>query len=118
MKCNYCGFDAHPSVVNEDGSIMCANCFNATKTCAMCVHGNSCEFETNPDPTPKQVQQTIRQGNMTLQAIVKNPSRIETFCAGGCPCFNPEFGCLKENGTCEKYTERNITYDFVDHIAD
>lgn len=105
IPCDYCGNPAS-SIINEDNlKCMCAQCFSMTKTCAMCVEGGKCAFETDPSPLPKQVQKTIRQGNMVLQTVVKNPDRIRETCQFGCICFHEEFGCLKENGTCGNYKE-------------
>ena len=71
----------------------------------MCLKSVNCEFEQNPDPMPKQIQQTIRQGNMMAQTVVKNPERINAFCAH-CPCWNTlDACCNRENGTCGRYDE-------------
>ena len=114
LKCNYCGrphlenaiISANPDPEAESAwFIMCADCFQQTKTCTMCICAKACNFETSTDPSPKQVQQTIRQGNMTIQSIVKNPDRIEKTCKNDCKCWSDDFGCLKENGTCGQYKE-------------
>lgn len=105
MNCSYCGNPA--SVINEDDRLLlCNQCASLAGTCYLCIQGRYCEFETNPDPMPKQVAKVIQQGNMRVQTVVKNPSRVDAFCTNKCPCFNPEFGCLKENGTCGNYNER------------
>lgn len=110
MVCNYCGNPNTP-VVDTDGICSCARCFHSFGTCAMCVNRQYCDFETNPSPLPKQVQQTIRQGNMTLQQVIKNPERI-ALCCGNCPCYDTE--CRKEYGTCANYKEvvpNEVLYD-------
>ena len=83
-------------------------CAKKLNTCSTCVHGQICEFNTNPDPMPKVVVETVRQGNMVIQQQVRNPSRVEKFCAA-CPCFNHDFGCFKENNCCDgKWVEKNV----------
>ena len=104
MNCNYCGKE-NVGIVNEDGTGMCMNCFQRAGTCALCIYGTLCDFETNPINLPKQEQKTIRQGNMIMQTVVKSESRIRETCLKNCPCYDPDFGCLKENGTCGKYAE-------------
>ena len=76
------------------------NCAKQLNKCQTCANLQICEFDTNPDPMPKVVMQTVRQGNMVMQTQVKNPSRIEKFCHN-CQCFSPDFGCFKENGCCD-----------------
>jgi hypothetical protein len=115
LNCSYCSrpclenaiVSANPNEQAEQTHfIMCEQCFLSTKTCAMCQERESCPFETDTScPLPKQVQQTIRQGNMTMQQIVKNPDRIRETCQFGCKCWSDEFGCLKQNSTCGQYKE-------------
>jgi hypothetical protein len=114
LKCNYCGrpclenaiVSANPDQESErKWFVMCPQCCTQVETCVMCQEANKCDFETNSDPSPKQVQQTIRQGQMVMQTIVQNPDRVEKTCKNGCKCWNDEFGCLKQNGTCGNYTE-------------
>ena len=85
--------------------IMCPQCYADCGTCALCVSARECIFETSSSPLPKQVQQIIRQGNMTMQTVVQNPDRIRETCQKSCKCWSDEFGCLKQNGTCGQYTE-------------
>lgn len=85
--------------------IICPNCFTQVNTCNLCTYRGECDFETNPSPLPKQIQQTIRQGQMVMQTIVKNPDRIRETCQKSCKCWSDEFGCLKQNGTCGNYKE-------------
>ncbi len=105
MTCKFCGQE-HVSIVNEDGTGMCVKCFGVAGTCHLCEQGSQCDFETNPINIPKQEQKTIRQGNMVMQTVVKSETRIRETCLKNCSCYDPEFGCLKENGTCGKYKER------------
>ena len=103
--CNYCG---NPASTVVDAATLCCACVRCAQyfnTCTMCIHARECDFETNPSPLPKQVQQTTQQGPMVVQQIIKNPARIDISCRNGCPCFSEELGCLKENGICSQYTE-------------
>ena len=102
--CNYCGNPASTAVDNE-GRHSCIKCLQLFNTCHMCTERQKCDFETNPSSLPKQVQKTVRQGNMVMQTVEKNPARIDISCKAGCLCFSEEFGCLKQNGTCGNYTE-------------
>jgi hypothetical protein len=61
-----------------------------------------CEFETNPSPIPKQIQKTVRQGNVQMQTVMDNPERIEAFCHK-CPCWCD--ACGRYDGTCGNYNE-------------
>lgn len=104
MDCNYCG-QMPITVLNEDGTGACARCASLFGTCSMCLNSINCEFETNPSPLPKQVMQTIRQGNMVVQTVVPNPERIKAFCTS-CHCYNADPPmCLRQFGTCGKYNE-------------
>ena len=109
MNCNYCGRE-NPcfiiTVFNDDTpTAMCPNCAQYIGTCSLCPNGVKCEFETNPSPLPKQVQQTIRQGNMVAQTIVRNPERVKAFCTD-CQCYNIDLSaCSRQFGTCGKYNE-------------
>lgn len=84
---------------------ICPQCYNHCGTCAMCVFVKECAFETDPNPLPKQVQKTIRQGQMIMQTIVQNPDRIRETCQKSCKCWSDDLGCLKQNGTCGNYKE-------------
>jgi hypothetical protein len=54
---------------------------------------------------PKQVMQTIRQGNIVMQTVVPNPERIKAFCTN-CGCYNADPPmCLRQFGTCGQYNE-------------
>ena len=109
MKCEYCGRENPQYILTryaEDRIVLtCPNCAQFFNTCRLCSHAQFCEFETNPSPLPKQVQQTIRQGNMIAQTVVRNPDRIKAFCFE-CPCWNTENQCCgREFGTCGRYDE-------------
>lgn len=104
ILCDFCGQPA--TIIDaETFTLFCDRCFSVTKTCGACIKSIQCDFETNPSPLPKQVQKTIRQGNMVMQTVVKNPDRVAITCKNGCPCFHEDFGCLRENGTCGNYEE-------------
>ena len=84
------------------GQPVCANCLTALGTCAGCVNGSTCSFETDPSPLPKVIVQDIRQGNMIMKTQIRNPSRIEITCKKNCPCFvNNE--CMKQKNLCENH---------------
>lgn len=103
--CNYCGQGAI-MFVNPDGTGACPQCYAKFNTCHMCNHGPSCAFETDPSPIPKQIQQVVRQGNMTMQQVIQNPERVKLFCFN-CPCFDTDdLVCNKRTcGTCRYYDE-------------
>lgn len=105
LNCNYCGRQP-ASIINQNGTGACPNCAQAFNTCNLCTHSLSCRFETDPSPLPKQVQQTIRQGNMIMQAIIPNPERIK-LCCPGCSCYSEDpFACWRHvAGTCGNYNE-------------
>lgn len=114
LKCNWCGRPCLENAILSENPgqeaeqkwfVMCPQCYSVTKTCTMCKEARSCDFETNPDPSPKQVQQTIRQGQMVMQTVVMNPDRVEKTCKMNCKCWSDDFGCLKQNGTCGQYEE-------------
>ena len=87
---------------NGNWHIYCPNCINLLKTCQVCRSFQSCAFETDPNPLPKVVTKTVRQGNMVMQAQVKNEERVKALCHTCC-CWNEEYGCMKEfNQRCDK----------------
>ena len=104
MICNYCGREG-ARFINPNGTGACEQCATAFNTCNLCLKSVKCEFEQNPDPMPKQIQQTIRQGNMRAQTVVKNPERVNAFCTH-CPCWNTlDSCCNREFGCCGRYDE-------------
>lgn len=107
-KCNYCG-QGPGKIINpvgeDDYRLMCPRCAQALNTCNFCTNAVTCAFESDPSPIPKQVAQTIRQGNMTMQTVIRNPERVKAFCFD-CTCFNEEeLLCRRENGWCSSYNE-------------
>lgn len=108
LTCNICGRPCLENAIvctEPVAYVMCPQCFQHCGTCALCISARECLFETSPSLLPKQIQQTIRQGNMTMQSIVKNPDRIRETCQKGCKCWSDDLGCLKQNGTCGQYKE-------------
>ena len=104
--CSICGQPMIDFVIeiNEDQvRFVCINCHSLSNTCTRCRNKSSCAFETDPSPIPKVVEKTIKQGPMISVTKVKNPSRIDITCREKCSCFDPSFGCLKENNTCANY---------------
>lgn len=87
-------------LVKSDDSylIFCQECASKLSSCAFCRKAQTCEFETNPDPTPKVTVQQVQKGNMVMQTQIKNPERIKKFCSFCC-CWNAEEEvCFKECG--------------------
>ena len=82
---------------------ICESCRQETGHCSTCKNAHICAFETDPSPIPKVVQKEFRQGNMISVTQVKNPERIDKTCKNGCKCFDPEFGCLRQNNSCRNY---------------
>lgn len=107
MYCNCCKKEFAPNEkrIWFEGLPYCANCNQYLYTCATCLNGNICEFETNPSPSPKMIQNQIRQGNMIIQTVVKNPERIAQFCSADCLCWNAQDNdCGKTNsGVCTNW---------------
>ena len=116
FKCEICGgeFPGQPKflVMKSDDSgktfkfdvAVCGQCNSQLGQCRTCTNANVCEFETNPSPLPKVVQKTITQGNMQAVTQVMNPERVAITCENGCHCWDPNFGCSKQNrGTCQQY---------------
>lgn len=83
--------------------ISCPSCADKLGTCATCgeVH---CYFETSPIDIPKQIPRVIRQGNMQVQTIVRNPEREKETCMKGCACWDEEnYVCKRQYDTCQKW---------------
>lgn len=89
----------------------CHSCSELIGQCAGCSHVSTCEFETNPDPTPKVIQKQIRQGNQIIVSGVRNPERVEKLCKN-CKCFcKDENDCAKNFNWCpnfESVLERDL----------
>ena len=102
----YIGYECFDWVAKDNAyRVLHRECAKKLGTCQTCVLANACEFDTNPDPMPKVVMQTVRQGNMVMQTQVRNPDRIRKFCHE-CSCFDPENECLKQFNCCGKYIEK------------
>lgn len=105
--CDFCNKPMLPQQtlleeINGEWKAMCPNCNAAMKTCQTCLLADECLFETDPNPLPKVVTKTIRQGNAVMQAQVKNPERESAICPS-CKCWNEECGCMKNfNVGCNK----------------
>jgi hypothetical protein len=116
-KCEICGGNVLPrdTIIEIDEKEQvheyCPNCLQLLKSCQSCPRARVCPFETDPNPMPKVVVQTIQQGNMTVQTQVRNEERERLFCHN-CECWHEECGCLKNfNVGCNKkpnfWTSRN-----------
>ena len=67
---------------------LCPQCSEHWGRCLTCKSITQCDFETNPVNIPKQIQQQIRQGNMVVQTVVRNPEREKETCAKNCHCWD------------------------------
>lgn len=112
MKCKRCGRQG--ATVIDEGNFFCRECTELFGTCAMCVHSAKCEFNDNPVPIPKAIMQKIRQqtemGYIEQIQQVPNPQRIkamciETECVCCKECDDKKIRCMRQFGTCEKYSE-------------
>lgn len=104
-QCSVCGAGTLTPVFTQDGTewrTLCEACSQRLATCAFCKQANICDFETNPSPLPKMIQQQIRQGNMITVGTIKNPDRIRQTCQNGCPCYDPNFECMRQFNYCER----------------
>lgn len=109
-KCNLCG-SLMPGkaeiIIMEDGStiLSCANCANRLGTCATCALSRTCDFENKPINIPKQIQKQVRQGNMVMSTVVRNPEREKETCMKGCQCWDAEeCVCLRQTaGSCRAW---------------
>ena len=111
--CGFCG-SLMPGkgeiVIMEDGETIMSSpqCAERIGTCATCAQACYCEFETSNIQIPKQVPRVIRQGNMQMQTIVRNPEREKETCMKGCPCWDEEnCMCLREAGMCKIWRRPN-----------
>ena len=112
--CDICGnITVNPIIdVTDENHLhyICESCSAKSGTCATCKCGGDCLFENDPSSLPKFIKKEIRQGNMIAVTDIPNPERIRQTCQKGCPCFDPEFGCLKQNNTCGKW---KVVYEEV-----
>ena len=113
--CGFCGSlipgKGEIVVMNDEYDnviLSCPQCAERIGTCATCAQARYCEFETSNIQIPKQVPRVIRQGNMQMQTIVRNPEREKETCMKGCPCWDEENCiCLREAGMCKSWRRPN-----------
>ena len=72
---------------NEEWYEICQNCDQQWGNCATCANAMNCDYETNPINLPKQVPIQTRKGSMVINAVGRNPARIQETCAKGCVCW-------------------------------
>ena len=104
--CSCCGqyVDDLTNLVGERLDVaLCDNCFAQRHRCVTCGQAVMCSFEQDPSPIPKVVEQRVQQGPMIQIMQIKNPERIKITCENGCMCWNPEFGCMREMGSCGQW---------------
>ena len=91
-RCDVCGNPIVGKIdlacANDKWFELCNGCSEHWGMCNTCNKITQCDFETNPIQIPKQVQQTIRQGNMTVQTVVRNSEREKETCAKNCSCWD------------------------------
>ena len=100
ITCEWCGQMVTPKEINiwtfnDVNKFLCPHCSQMVNTCQTCAYGNDCGF-ANDYSMPQMVNQTIRQGFMTMQTQVKNPKLIEKHCLScRCSCDN-KGTCLRD----------------------
>ena len=107
QKCAICGNGILSRAIISNGKIYCAKCAKFIDTCITCTMQAICTFETDPSPLPKMIMKQVRNGNMIMQAPIRNPEREKITCYN-CPCYDAmHHNCNKseENYNCEKYKE-------------
>ena len=108
VTCELCGgqIPKNQSIISvvqgKPNRLVCERCSQLYGTCHLCKNSAFCSFETDPSPLPKVIQKQVRQGNMTAITQVRNPERVEITCKKNCPCYDAEFECLRQFGTCGK----------------
>ena len=91
------------SELTHDHHLICPECFRSFSTCRMCASGKHCAFEADTT-LPKQVMQTIRQGNMVMQTQIRNPELVKKTCEAGCKCYDKAGQyCRREDGYCVEH---------------
>ena len=85
------------------GGVVCAAHSQLNSTCAICTSKQLCDFETNPITMPKTIEKRIQRGPMTQIVQMRNPDRVVETCAKNCPCYDSEYQCGKQFGTCRNY---------------
>ena len=114
FTCETCGQTTlNPIVCTQEGSekyyLVCDHCAPQLNGCAICTC-ETCEFQTNPSPTPMYVMQQVRQGNAIMQTQVRNPERVKITCEAGCKCYDAvERTCNRESGCCKEFRNKLFT---------
>ena len=72
---------------NEEWYEICQNCDQQWGNCATCAKAMNCDYETNPINLPKQIPTQTRKGSMIINAVGRNPARIQETCVKGCVCW-------------------------------
>lgn len=73
---------------------VCKNCYSQFYTCGTCENYPKCGFSEDRTE-PQVVTKTIRQGFMTMQTQVKNPTLVQRHCSI-CQCSS-DGDCQREN---------------------
>lgn len=107
-KCSICGRPIGTTpileVVNDSVYETCPVCQKMFGTCQTCDRAATCDFETNPSPLPKTIQQKVQRGPMIAVTEIRNPERIRITCEKNCKCYDPSFGCLRQMAqTCKNF---------------
>ena len=114
FQCETCGQTmSNPIIYTQEGSekyyLVCGHCAPQLNGCAICTC-ETCDFQSNPSPTPLYVTQQVRQGNAIMQTQVRNPERVKITCEAGCKCWDPEEkSCNRECGGCGKFINKLFT---------
>lgn len=78
---------------------ICQNCDSQWGNCQTCANTLECDYETNPINLPKQIPIQTRKGPMVINAVGRNPARVQETCAKGCVCWkNNDCWCNTNNG--------------------
>lgn len=104
IQCEMCGRPTEQQIFCPDGDIwhiLCLNCASWLNSCNFCKEANTCAFENNSSSIPKMIQQRIQQGPITSVVMVKNPELVRQTCQSGCPCYSPEFECMRQFNYCK-----------------
>ncbi len=101
LSCDACGrtIVKENSVIHieDEDYLLCSQCHNMSKTCAVCGNYSVCPFEQDTEnPMPKTVTKTIRNGTMVMQTEIPNLERIEALCPK-CKCWMAGLGCMKKH---------------------
>lgn len=109
--CEQCNKETIAPVYTSDETkkwhILCEKCGISLNTCAFCKNNKKCDFETNPSLLPKIIQQRTPIGVIT----VRNPARVAETCQKNCPCYSPNFECMREFNCCN-----NISYIYEEEV--